>query len=187
MTLTYRTSGAWGSGKGSNLTAAEIDGNTYDLDQRVAALETDPPEPNQISNITQSGNTITIHLEDGTTFGPFLLPRPVQRPTQALDVTADTLTPAVAQAMFYFRCAHGFGCEITIPPSITHPFLIDTELHFRQCDVGPLTFVAADGVTLNLIEGYAAETELQGAVVTLKKVDTDTWDVFGLLALEVTA
>ncbi|MBZ7921669.1 hypothetical protein LAC81_07725 [Ensifer adhaerens] len=184
MTLTYRTSGAWGSGKGSNLTAAEIDGNTHELAERVAELEGSAPEPNQISNITQAGNTITIHLEDGSTFGPFILPRPVQRPTQAVDVTDDTLTPAVAQAMYYFRCAHGFGCEITIPANSTHAFLVDAELHFRQSDAGPLTFVAADGVTLNLIDGYSAATDRLGAVVTVKKVDTDTWDVFGLLAPE---
>lgn len=31
MTITYRTAGAWGAGKGSNLTAAEADQNFYGL------------------------------------------------------------------------------------------------------------------------------------------------------------
>jgi hypothetical protein len=74
MTLTYRTAGAWGSGKGSNLTPAEVDGNVYDLDQRVDALETSPPTPNNIANITASGSQLTVIMDDASTFGPFTIP-----------------------------------------------------------------------------------------------------------------
>lgn len=75
MTITYRTSGAWGSGKGSNLTAAEVDGNFYDLDGRVTDLEDNPPVPAEISNIAVSGSQVTFYLSNGSSYGPYTLPR----------------------------------------------------------------------------------------------------------------
>ncbi|MDK1386388.1 hypothetical protein QN224_13310 [Sinorhizobium sp. 8-89] len=187
MTITYRTTGAWGAGKGSNLTPAEVDGSFYDLDARVAEMEANPPEPNQIASITQAGNTITIHMEDGSTHGPFTLPRPVQRPTETLAVAGSTLTPAAAQASFYFRCTHATGCAVTIPNNTAQAFLVDTEVHFCQRGDNPISFAAAVGVTLNVPTGYLAETATKGAVVTAKKVGTNEWDLFGLLAADTTA
>lgn len=74
MTIVYRTAGAWGAGKGSNLTPAEVDGNFYDHEGRVAALEATPPTPNNIANITASGSQLTITMDDASTFGPFTMP-----------------------------------------------------------------------------------------------------------------
>ncbi|NEI52725.1 hypothetical protein GR217_34465 [Rhizobium leguminosarum] len=187
MTTIYRTSGAWGAGKGSNLTAAEVDENFYGHEQRIGDLETSPTEPNQIANIIQTGDTITIVMEDATTFGPFTLPRSLQRPTQTLAVTGTSLTPAVEQSSYYFRCTNAAGCAIEIPANADEAFLIDAEIHFRQCGAGALTFAGGIGVTLNIPEGFLAETAILGAVVTAKKVATNAWDLFGLLAQETTA
>ena len=76
MTLTYRGDGAWGTGKGSELTSAEFDGNTYDLDTRITTLEEGGGvEPLSISNITATQSQLTVHMSDGTTtHGPFTLP-----------------------------------------------------------------------------------------------------------------
>jgi hypothetical protein len=74
MTLTYRTTGPWGAGKGSNLTAAEVDGNVYDHELRIADLEANPPEPNNIDSITLSGSQMTVIMEDASEFGPFTIP-----------------------------------------------------------------------------------------------------------------
>ena len=38
MTITYRTPGAWGPGKGANLTAAEVDGNFHGLSKDVRTI-----------------------------------------------------------------------------------------------------------------------------------------------------
>jgi hypothetical protein len=77
MSLTYRTTdmARWGAGKGSNLTATEVDRNFWDLLALVEALP-DIPDLVEISNITTSANggRITIHLSDGSTRGPFVLP-----------------------------------------------------------------------------------------------------------------
>lgn len=75
MPIVYRGSGAWGAGLGRNLTAADFDGNTWTIVQMIAGLS--DGHANQgvgISNITQSGQTLTIYLTDGTTRGPFTLP-----------------------------------------------------------------------------------------------------------------
>ena len=68
MTIVYR------SVKGSNLTAAEVDGNFSDLNGRVVSLETNPPVAIGISNIAVSGATVIFYLSNGSTFGPFTLP-----------------------------------------------------------------------------------------------------------------
>lgn len=64
----------WGAGKGSNLTPGEVDDNFWDLDQRTAALEANPPAPIGIDHVTVTGSTFTIVLTDGSSQGPFNLP-----------------------------------------------------------------------------------------------------------------
>ena len=72
MPLTYRGPGAWGAGKGSALSAAEFDGNTWELVQLIAAAA--GTQGASVSNIVKSGNQLTFYLDNGTEFGPFTLP-----------------------------------------------------------------------------------------------------------------
>ena len=74
MTVTYRTAGAWGPGKGANLTASEVDGNFHGLSTRLTAVETNPAQPAQIETITSSGSALTITLDNGEVFGPLAVP-----------------------------------------------------------------------------------------------------------------
>ncbi len=76
MSIVYRTDdGArWGAGKGSNLTPAEVDVNFWEVIQRLVSLETNPPSAVSIDDITVAGNQMTVHLTDGSTRGPFILP-----------------------------------------------------------------------------------------------------------------
>lgn len=60
--------------KGSNLTAAEVDGNFTDLNGRVTTLETTPPTPNEIANVDVTDGLLTITMDDATVWGPFALP-----------------------------------------------------------------------------------------------------------------
>ena len=68
MTITLR------SVKGSNLSVAEADGNISDLNDRLVAVETNPPSAVGISNIAVSGSQVIFYLEDGSSFGPYALP-----------------------------------------------------------------------------------------------------------------
>lgn len=75
MTVIYRTAGAWGSGKGSNLTPAEVDGNFYDHEGRIAAIEGSPPTPVEIASIdVNEDGELTVTMDDDTTYGPFQIP-----------------------------------------------------------------------------------------------------------------
>lgn len=68
MTMTYRTAGAWGAGKGGDLTPAEVDVNFHSLVLALAALEADIPAPAEIEDITLAGTVMTITLSDATSY-----------------------------------------------------------------------------------------------------------------------
>jgi hypothetical protein len=77
MTLIYRTAGPWGAGKGANLVAGEVDGNFFDLDGRVGAVEDNIPAAAvgiAFFAVTPP-NLFYVHMTDGTIQGPFALPQ----------------------------------------------------------------------------------------------------------------
>jgi len=298
MPVIYRTTdaGAWGTGKGGNLTPAEVDGNFYTLEQALAALALGPA-PAEISTITVVGNQMTIILDDAREFGPYTLPTAALRwrgdwvaatayqandlvtvagqgvfmvltahtsdatfdpdyivgsdsayqlvlqevryafdfrgdwtqstayavndvvsvPAQGIylvlqdhtsattfdparqigaadvyqllyaeprsavvAVTGTTFTPVTIWA--YHRCSNAAGCAVTLPTNAAAPFPIGSEFHFRQGGAAAVSIAGDTGVTVNLPAGANAETAALGAVLTAKKVATDEWDIFGLLA-----
>lgn len=71
MTTVYRTTGAWGSGKGSALTKVEVDTNFYGHETRIATLE--GAGPVSITTVTSSGSVATVHYSDSST-SSFTLP-----------------------------------------------------------------------------------------------------------------
>ena len=76
MAIIYRTSGLWGAGKGANLVAAEVDGNFYDVDQRIVTLEDAIPDAaNSIAFFSVTGSLFNVHMTNGTIQGPFALPQ----------------------------------------------------------------------------------------------------------------
>ena len=72
--ITYRLAGPWGAGKGANLLPSEVDSNFWNIAQAIVDLESNPAQPVGIETITMSGSSMTIHLTDGSTMGPFLIP-----------------------------------------------------------------------------------------------------------------
>ena len=67
MTIIYVTTGAWGGGTGTPNSAAQVDGNFYDVDQRVVALTADLAEGKRIDFVTYTSNSMTFHFTDDTT------------------------------------------------------------------------------------------------------------------------
>jgi hypothetical protein len=67
MTIVYVTTGAWGSGTGTPNSAAQVDGNFYDLDQRVVTLNNDLASGKRIDYVTYTDTSMTFHFTDGTT------------------------------------------------------------------------------------------------------------------------
>jgi hypothetical protein len=76
MTVIYRTSdsGKWGSGKGSALTAAEVDGNFWDHEGRIGYIEDHPPNAISVAYFEVTGGQFYVHLTDASRVGPYSLP-----------------------------------------------------------------------------------------------------------------
>jgi len=66
MTIVYVTTGAWGTGTGTPNSAAQVDGNFYDVDQRIVALNADLAEGKRIDFVTYTSNSMTFHFTDET-------------------------------------------------------------------------------------------------------------------------
>lgn len=64
----------WGAGTGAPLQAADVDGNFYNLQQAIAALQSNPAQPNNIVGVTTTGTSLYFLLADGTQLGPVGLP-----------------------------------------------------------------------------------------------------------------
>src|SRR6185436_7469209 len=77
MTVIYRTDGAWGTGQGSNLSPAQVDGNFYDIDTRVTSIEDNPVEPIAPIAINIEGQAFTMGLSNGETLGPIAVTYPM--------------------------------------------------------------------------------------------------------------
>jgi len=116
MAMIYRTDGAWGSGKGTNLAPAEVDGNFFELDGRVTEIEDNPiPAVTPIS-ITISGGLFYMDLSDGTTIGPIVMTMPVPqwRGTWAAGIDY--------QEMDFFTAPDGGFGAVLRPHTSTAPF-----------------------------------------------------------------
>jgi hypothetical protein len=107
MPIVYRTDGAWGAGQGSNLSAAQVDGNFYDIDIRVTAIEDNPVPPIAPISMTLTGTSFSMGLSNGTTLGPIQLTMPL--PNWRGNWTASTDYDAMD---FFTAPDGGFGAVI---------------------------------------------------------------------------
>jgi hypothetical protein len=182
MSITYRGNGAWGTGKGGPLTATEFDVNTFTLKSLIDALVADPPGVVTVTNVSATGSQVTFSFSDSSEFTVTVPTATTPVPAPVITRTGSTLTPAIGDANRYIRLTNAGGCTVSIPTNAGVGFPIGTELHFRQAG-GPIGFFGVFGVTINTPEGFSPATERDHATVTIKKVATDVWDLFGLLAV----
>ena len=114
MTIVYVTSGAWGSGTGAPNSAAQVDGNFYDVDQRIVALNADLAEGKRIDSVTYTPNSMTFHFTDGTSQ---VIPLPIAtityvgQWTNSTPYTTGQMISARSIGMFQILVSH------TTPPS----------------------------------------------------------------------
>lgn len=66
MTIVYVSTGPWGAGTGAPNSAAQVDGNFFDVDQRVVGLTADLAEGKRIDTVTYTSSSMTFHFTDGT-------------------------------------------------------------------------------------------------------------------------
>ena len=68
--------------------------------------------------------------------------------------------------------------NLTVPNNTTVAFPIGTQILVSQAGVGRVTIVPASGVTLNSADN-AFSTRFRHSIITLMKIDTNTWIVSG--------
>jgi hypothetical protein len=104
--------------------------------------------------------------------------------TGIIKTTSDAITTILAHAEKYVRCNSSTGTEITILSDATADHVIGTVIEYRLGVSGmSMTFVPeTGGVTINYPEDdFDLVASKKGAVIAIRKVDDDEWDVFGLL------
>jgi hypothetical protein len=99
--------------------------------------------------------------------------------------TDHTLT--LANAHSYLRFTNEAGCAITVPLEASVAYVMGTVITMRAQTAGAVTIEGDTGVTLNPVGGAPGEGPFAfaeiGAVVQIKKVGADEWDVIGGLAV----
>jgi hypothetical protein len=144
MTITYRTAGAWGPGKGANLTAAEVDGNFHGLATRLVAVETNPAQPAQIEAITSSGSALTITMDNGDIYGPLLVPAAAFRFMGVWTPSTAYIKNDVVRYgndVYYISADHTSGAEFLLTQTIggvaVYQLMFDGDAAARS-SVGPV-------------------------------------------------
>jgi len=95
--------------------------------------------------------------------------------------TGTTYTLALTDAGKGIEAANASAITITVPPNSSVAFPVGTVITVAQADAGQVTISPGSGVTLKSVAA-TPQTRAQEAVLSLWKVATDTWRVFGDLA-----
>jgi hypothetical protein len=74
MAITFKTTGAWGAGKGAPLTEAEIDANFYWLKGVAESLADRPAPAVNVQEVVRIGDTFKVVMSDSTEYGPYDIP-----------------------------------------------------------------------------------------------------------------
>lgn len=99
-------------------------------------------------------------------------------------VTASASTSIVlglTDAGDYLRTTAASAVSIEVPPQSSVSWATDTEIHIEQAGEGAVSIVAGSGVTINHLATRSMVIEGRYGVVTLKRVGTNTWTLFGAL------
>jgi len=93
--------------------------------------------------------------------------------------TGTTYTLVIGDAGKEVSLNNASAIALTVPTNASVAFAIGTQILIRQKGAGQVTFGGTP--TINNVDSHT-KTKGQYAYVTLKKVATDTWDIFGSTA-----
>ena len=105
--------------------------------------------------------------------GPFLYPISPQADTTYTFIEADCAK--------WTRFTNAGAVTATLPPNTDTVIAIGKGITVEQAGAGVVTITAGAGVTIQSA-GALVATNGQYAVVSMIKIDTDTWTLFGNLA-----
>ena len=132
------------------------------------------------SNNFTSGTTFATGT-GGTTWLVLMLQIPA---IGVATVTTATFTPDMTFANIYIRFTNSGGCAVTIPPFSSVPYILGTEMHFRDATTltsGGVTVAATSPVVIHPVTNRSNATMWPGATIFVKNVAVDTWDIGGAL------
>ena len=117
MTIVYVTTGPWGTGTGAPNSAAQVDGNFYDVDQRIVALNADLAEGKRIDTVTYTSNSMTFHFTDGSS-------QVIPLPVATLEYVGTWMNSTPYARGHLFTAANGFWqvLETHTTPATPAPF-----------------------------------------------------------------
>lgn len=96
-------------------------------------------------------------------------------------VSAATYTIGVIDSNKLVGFNNAAGTVITIPTNAESPILVNTSVKFLQRSEGAVTFVASSGATIRSKGDFLKISQTWG-VVTIKKVATNEWILYGDLS-----
>lgn len=100
-------------------------------------------------------------------------------PAQSIEATASRALTLTDDGKFISANHASTAITLTVPPNSEAAFPIDTEIHVRQRGAAAVTIAAGGGVALNQPAARTKKLSERYAVVTLKKVASDEWALFG--------
>ncbi|RUW56361.1 hypothetical protein [Mesorhizobium sp. M8A.F.Ca.ET.021.01.1.1] len=109
----------------------------------------------------------------------FIDPSSVINVIKLISQDTTTRTLSLGDLGAYIRTTNVGATQITVPTTSTAAFPVGAQIHLRQSGAGLLEVVAASGVTINTPSTLFSAG--LGATLTLIKVGTDEWDIFGAL------
>lgn len=102
---------------------------------------------------------------------------PIRSPVST--VTAATYTLELDDENTYIRFTAAGGCSITVPSNSSVAFATGAEIQLCAATSGQVSLAPGTGVTINIPDGFDQIARMRGGVMTLKKVATNEWDLFG--------
>jgi len=100
---------------------------------------------------------------------------------QTIAVSGTPLALSLDHVGAWLECSHASGMAITIPLQADVDWPDVTTISGAQADDGPISFAGDTGVTLLVADNQDVSTAAKGAVWELRKIDTDTWRLYGNL------
>jgi len=163
-------------------TSIPIGGNTRDVLGKNSATDFDigwltglVPDGGAQGALLRKASAVDQDLEwFSATSGP--TPLPIKT------VTTSIYTFQVGDEGQYIRFTVSGAFNPTFPTNASQPFAIGSEITFRIVSATSVFMNVSVGVTITPPTGFLFQPFGPGAVITIKKTGTNTWDAFGLLA-----
>lgn len=170
ISITYNdTAGTITIANTATVSSGDVSGLSEAIDDRVAALLV--AGSNVSLTYNDSLNTLTIAASGSGGGGS-------STATISAETSSRTLVIGDADNVF-LNGDSSSPVVFTIPTNASVAFTVGTEIAASQDDTGTVSFAPDSGVTLQIPGGYVAETRDQYSVITIKKMATDTWRIFG--------